>query len=75
MSFEAALQTDKQSETIKASMVCTYRDHPQRDRVALLGDVCFPNLTFDKQVSACAASSAVPLLTLCSNRNWTLGAY
>ncbi len=47
--FSANLGEDKQSLKFKTNLVVSYRDHTQKDRLPLRGEVCFPNLAFSKQ--------------------------
>ncbi len=38
---------DMQSQLVKQKLLVTYSDNPQKDSVELVGDIQFPNLTFD----------------------------
>jgi len=45
--FSADIQGDKESAKIKSNLIVQYRDHPQKDKLPLFGEICFPNLTFE----------------------------
>jgi hydrocephalus-inducing protein len=46
--FDPGLNTTRVSEYIRQALVIVYRDHNQKDRIPLNGDICFPNLTLEK---------------------------
>jgi len=45
--FIAGIKGDKMSAKIKSNIGIVYRDHPQRDKLPLFGEICFPNLSFE----------------------------
>lgn len=45
--FDPVYRDDKQSHIVEKTLVVTYRGHPQKDCIALRGEVVFPNLKFD----------------------------
>lgn len=49
VSFVADPKGDRMSTKMKCSMAITYRDHPQRDKLPLFGEICFPNLSFEAE--------------------------
>src|SRR5689334_17476852 len=50
VSFSPDLKGDRQSTKLKAGLAVTYRDHVQKDRLPLLGEICWPNLSFESKV-------------------------
>jgi hydrocephalus-inducing protein len=49
VTFNANLKGDKQSAKLKTQMVVAYRDHPQKDKLNLFGEICYPNLAFEAE--------------------------
>lgn len=47
--FDPLYRDDRQSHVIEKALQITYRGHPQKDSIRLLGEVVFPNLKFDLQ--------------------------
>ena len=47
VTFHPGFLGDRQSGTHEAKLAITYREHPQKDGVKLVGELCFPNLVFD----------------------------
>jgi len=47
VSWEPGYRRDRQCDLADAKLVLTYREHPQRDSVRLVGDAQFPNVAFD----------------------------
>jgi len=48
--FSAEVSEEKQSMKIRTNLLITYRDHTQKDKVVLRGEVHFPNLKFSSKV-------------------------
>lgn len=46
--FDPGMRTDRQCTKVKHAIEVQYRDHPQRDRIPLLGNIFFPNVQFDR---------------------------
>ena len=47
VSWDPAFRNDRQSDLTDAKLTITYREHPQRNSVRLVGDAQFPNVAFD----------------------------
>eukprot|EP00667_Euglena_gracilis_P000008 EG_transcript_8 len=47
--FDASYKGDRLSHVVKGKLAVTYKDHPQKDSVDLVGDVTFPNLHLDTE--------------------------
>jgi hypothetical protein len=48
--FDPGYKSDRQSHKIPSALTAVYRGHPQRDNIALAGDINFPNLDFEYTV-------------------------
>ncbi|KAF4667893.1 hypothetical protein FOL47_003343 [Perkinsus chesapeaki] len=46
--FDPSFKIDRQCGTANRKIHITYADHPQKDHVEAVGEVVFPNLSFDK---------------------------
>ena len=44
--FQPESKNDKISGKINKSLIVSYKDHPQKDSIDLIGELYFPNLTF-----------------------------
>ena len=47
--FDPLYQDNKQSHLVESQLAVAYRGHPQKDNLALTGDIIFPNLDFDSK--------------------------
>ena len=47
VTFHPGFLGDRQSGAHESPLHITYKEHPQKDRIKLAGELCFPNLIFD----------------------------
>ena len=46
--FDPGLKYDRVSDKIKSKLQIIHIDHPHKEFVELIGEVCFPNLKFER---------------------------
>ncbi|KAF4655034.1 hypothetical protein FOL46_008426, partial [Perkinsus olseni] len=46
--FDPSYKVDRQCAVLKQNISITYRDHPQKDSLEAIGEVVFPNLSFER---------------------------
>ena len=47
--FDPGMKTDRVSGLNHGKLAIIHADHPHRDTIELIGELCFPNLTFETQ--------------------------
>ena len=47
VSFDPGYKDDRVSHVAESALTAVYREHPNRDKVPLIGEINFPNLQFD----------------------------
>ena len=47
VSFDPGYRDDRVSHVAESALTAVYREHPNRDKVPLIGEINFPNLQFD----------------------------
>lgn len=50
LDFDPSLKADRMSGVTKSKLQISHIDHPQRDYLNLIGEVCYPNLKFETDV-------------------------
>ncbi|KAF4708060.1 hypothetical protein FOZ62_031756, partial [Perkinsus olseni] len=46
--FDPSYKVDRQCAVLKQNISITYKDHPQKDSLEAIGEVVFPNLSFER---------------------------
>jgi len=48
--FDPSYRNDRQSQRIESKIQVSYPEHPQRDTIGIVGEINFPNLSFDNSI-------------------------
>lgn len=75
--FQPESKNDRVSGKITHPLVISYRDHPQRETIDLVGELSFPNLVFSTQTVdfGCILNNTVKRITVIAKNEGSLTVY